>query len=120
MSSDPMLIVQNASLRMEVKDLTKQISQLTSELTDLKTIMYVCDLTKIYNELAPRSIYRGIFTGSYRTVILHELIARYQFTGVGGAVDRAVVIRILNSMGREALGEGLITYTGDKIELSGG
>lgn len=117
---DPMILMQNASLRRERDGLRKQVEALTKQVDTLHSLLNICDITKIFNELAPRSIYRGFFTGTYREIVLQELIARYNFTEVQGPTDRSVVIRILNRMGKDASTDGLVTIYGDRIKTSGG
>ena len=115
-----MLLLQNSSLQLDVKSMKKEIASLTAELEYYKSLLHVCDITKIFNSLAPQSVYRRFFTGTYRAILLRELIARYNFTEVSGPTDRSVVVRIMNKMGKDAAGEGLVTIDGERIKINGG
>lgn len=117
---DPFVLMQNACLRKETADLRKQVDTLTKQVESLQLLLHTCDITKIFNELAPRSIYRRFFTGLYRGIVLQELIARYAFTDIQGPTDKSVVIRILNRIGKDASSDGLVTINGDRIRISGG
>lgn len=117
---DSLLLLRNAYLQRDAADLRKQVVDLREQLASLQSMMNVCDITKIFNELAPRSIYRRFFMGTYREMVLQELIARYNFTDISGRTDRTVVIRILNQIGKDASGEGLVTIYGERIKISGG
>lgn len=118
--ADPMLKVKCSHLTREVKELKDQNTSLVRELTTLQTILNVTGITKLFNNLAPKSIYKRFFLGTYRTVLLEELIARYQFTDITGDVDSSTVIRIMNKMASEASGDGMVTIYGELIKMHGG
>jgi hypothetical protein len=115
-----MILVQNAALKLEVRELSAENKKLTTMVEHLQNILHVCEITKIYDTLAHASIYKSMFT-RYRDVVLYELIARYQFTEIQGPVDAKVVVRLMNKIGAEGMSrEGLKLVTGERIKFLGG
>jgi hypothetical protein len=104
-----MLLAHNAALQMEIRELKKKIIAQDEKIHKLQSLLDIGGITKIFNELAPRSIYQRLFMGVYHAAILDELIIRYQSVGVDGPADRAIVVRIMNNIGREVVGGGLMT-----------
>ena len=115
-----MLIAENAALRMEVREQGKKIARLTDEVSYLQSMVDIRGVSKIFSELAPRSIYRGLFASTYRDIILGEIIVRYQMIGVEGPTDRKVVINVMNNVGREAASGVITLHSGERVRTSGG
>lgn len=115
-----MLLVENTALRIEIRQQREKIEELQRKLSRLQSIVDVAGVAKVFSQLAPQSIYRGLFTGSYRNVILGEVIARYQQLEMEGPADRKTVIAVMNAIGRESSRGMISLVSGEKIRLSCG
>lgn len=120
MCPNPMLHVKYMHDSRENAELRRENQILRERIETLENLLSIVEITRIFEELSTRSVYRIYFTGQHRGKILAELIARYNFTQVDGSVDRSIVIRILNKIGGECKSGLLKSINGDIIFNQGG
>lgn len=114
------LLLTVASLRMEVAELRRENKSLAARNEDLENRMKIAEITKLFRNLAPISVYRRYFLGSYQGHILRELIARYSNADVPGEIDLRVLKHNLNRIGAECMTGVLRTFDGAEICFRGG
>lgn len=122
-SVDTQSLLTISSLRMDVRGLRKENERLRLQLEELRAVLNIASITKIFNELAPISIHHRYFMGKYRQKILFEVVTRYNscmYVETTNIIDYKVVANIIRRIGNEC-NEGILkTSSGDTICFGGG
>lgn len=121
--SDPQCLMTIGSLRMETRELRNENEYLRTQSDALQAVLNVASITKLFNKVAPGSVYHRYFMGRHRRQILLEVITRYNScmdAELMATCDTKVVANIMRRIGNECRDGVLRTSFGDTIYFDGG